>query len=156
MVKKINIVLLVLLLLMVIPMRAADVQYLTIFSQGTSVSFALSEKPVITYQYNQLVVATAKETIEIPVADITGSRFEEKPSAIRNLMSEDKPQVKGGLVHFLELIPGTLVMVFTIDGQSVANIKADVNGMAQVDLSELAKGTYLIRYGKQTIKIINK
>ncbi len=156
MVKRFNFVLLALLLLMVIPMRAVDVQYLTIVSQGNSVSFALSEKPVITYQYNQLVVATAKETIEIPVADITGTRFEESPSSIHNLMSEDKPQIKGCLICFSDLIHGTLVQVFTSDGHNIVKVKADYSGTAQVNLSEFPKGIYLIKAGKQTIKIINK
>lgn len=148
--------LMALLLLMATVIRASDVQYLTIMVQGKPVSFALSDKPVITYQNNQLVVTTAEETVEISVAEISGTGFSETSTAIRNLMSGGKPQVECGRVYFSDLTPGTLVQVFTADGRSVAEAKADANGTAQVSLSELPKGTYLLKAGKQTIKIMNK
>ena len=148
--------LMALLLLMATVIRASDVQYLTIMVQGKPVSFALSDKPVITYQNNQLVVTTAEETVEISVAEISGTGFSETSTAIRNLMSSGKPQVECGRVCFSDQTPGTPVQVFTADGRSVAEAKADANGTAQVSLSELPKGTYLLKAGKQTIKIMNK
>jgi len=148
--------LMALLLLTATVIRAGDVQYLTIMVQGKPVSFALSDKPVITYQNNQLVVTTAEETVEIPVADISGTGFAETSTAIRNLMSGGKPQVECGRVCFSDLTPGTPVQVFTADGRSVAEAKADADGSAQVSLSELPKGTYLLKAGKQTIKMMNK
>lgn len=122
--------LMALLLLTTTVIRAGDVQYLTIMVQGKPVSFALSDKPVITYQNNQLVVTTAEETVEIPVADISGTGFEETSTAIRNLMSGGKPQVGWGRVCFTNLTPGTPVQVFTTDGRSVAETKADADGTA--------------------------
>ena len=151
-----RLVLMALLLLTTTVIRAGDVQYLTIMVQGKPVSFALSDKPGITYQNNQLVVTTAEETIEIPVADISGTSFEETSTAIRNLMSGGKPQIQGGLVCFTDLTPGTPVQVFTADGRSVAEAKSDANGTVQVSLSELPKGTYLLKAGKRTIKMMNK
>ena len=124
--------------------------------QGKPVSFTLSDKPVISYLNNQLVVATSKETVEIPVGDISSIVFSGTSTAIHNLMSEDKPQVKGGLVYFSDLKPGTLIYVFTSDGKNIAKVKADYSGTVQVNLSEFPKGIYLIKAGKQTIKIINK
>ncbi len=136
--------------------NTSTVQYLTIVAWGKSIIFALLEKPMITYQNNQLVVATSKETVEIPVGDISSIVFSGTSTAIHNLMSEDKPQVKGGLVYFSDLKPGTLIYVFTSDGKNIAKVKADYSGTAQVNLSEFPKGIYLIKAGKQTIKIINK
>ena len=130
--------------------------YLTIVIQGKPVSFTLSDKPVISYLNNQLVVATSKETVEIPVGDISSIVFSGTSTAIHNLMSEGKPQVKGGLAYFSDLKPGTLVYVFTSDGKNIAKVKADYNGTAQVSLSDFPKGVYLLKAGKQTIKIINK
>ena len=148
--------LMALLLLTATVIRASDVQYLTIMVQGKPVSFALSDKPVITYQNNQLVVTTAEETVEISVAEISGTGFSETSTAIRNLMSGGKPQVECGRVCFSDLTPGTSVQVFTIDGRSVAEAKADADGTALVSLSEFPKGTYLLKTGRQTIKMINK
>ena len=133
-----------------------EVQYLTIEVRGKPIIFALLEKPMITYQNNQLVITTSKETVEIPVGDISSIVFSGTSTAIHNLMSEGKPQVKGGLAYFSDLKPGTLVYVFTSDGKNMAKVKADYSGTAQVNLSEFPKGIYLIKAGKQTIKIINK
>ena len=110
--------LMALLLLMATVIRASDVQYLTIMVQGKPVSFVLSDKPVITYQNNQLVVTTAEETVEISVAEISGTGFSETSTAIRNLMSGGKAQVECGRVCFSDLTPGTPVQVFTADGRS--------------------------------------
>ena len=137
-------------------METTDVQHLTIEVRGKPIIFALLEKPVITYQNNLLVVATSKETVEIPVGDISSIVFSGTSTAIHNLMSEGKPQVKGGLAYFSDLKPGTLVYVFTSDGKNIAKVKADYNGTAQVSLSDFPKGVYLLKAGKQTIKIINK
>ena len=75
--------LMALLLLTATVIRAGDVQYLTIMVQGKPVSFALSDKPVITYQNNQLVVTTAEETVEIPVADRRVRRKRQPCSLLR-------------------------------------------------------------------------
>ena len=148
--------LMTLLLLTTITMRAVDVQYLTIEVQGKPVSFALSDKPVISYQNNLLKLSSTKETIEISIADITSFRFEETSTSIRNVMSGYKPLVKGGVVFFSDLTPGTLVQVFSTDGRKVAETKVDTNGTAEVNISVLAKGTYIIKTEKYTIKYMNK
>lgn len=148
--------LMTLLLLTTITMRAVDVQYLTIEVQGKPVSFALSDKPIISYQNNLLKLSTTKETIEFSVTDITSFRFEETSTSVRNLMSGDEPLVKGGIVYFSDLTPGTLVQVFSTDGRKVAETKIDTNGTAEVNISVLAKGTYIIKTEKYTIKYMNK
>ena len=73
---------------------AANVQYLTIVVNGKAVSFSLAEHPVITYANNTLVVKTATEEVEIPVASISGYEFEEEPSAVRDLQL-GKPSIGG-------------------------------------------------------------
>ena len=148
--------LMTILLLTTITMRAVDVQYLTIEVQGKPVSFALSDKPIISYQNNLLKLSTTKETIEFSVTDITSFRFEETSTSVRNLMSGDKPLVKGGIVYFSDLTPGNLVQVFSTDGRKVAETKIDTNGTAEVNISVFTKDTYIIKTEKHTIKYMNK
>lgn len=134
---------------------AANVQYLTIVVNGKAVSFSLAEHPVITYANNTLVVKTATEEVEIPVASISGYEFEEEPSAVRDLQL-GKPSIGGGRVVFTQLQPGASVQVFTTDGRKVASATAGSNGTAMLDLSTQPKATYVVKSPESSFKVINK
>ena len=137
-------------------LRAASVQYINITVEGRQVSFSLAEHPVITYSHNTLVVKTAAEEVEIPVALVTGYTYSEEPSAIRDLKLAGNTTIGAGLVAFSALTPGSLVVAVNAGGQQVASVTASADGTAVVDLSRQPKGIYVLSAAGNTIKVINK
>jgi len=135
--------------------QADGVQYLTFTLKGKTVSFALSELPVITYTNDQLVVSTPKEVVSIPVNEIYEGRFTDNATGLYKIESAPA-NVSGGHVRFSDLQPKAIVSVYTIDGKRVMQQAAQRDGSADVDLHALGKGTYIIKSPTQTIKVMNK
>jgi hypothetical protein len=161
-----------LLALLVFPLVAsaavsgtARQQVLVIVSGSDSVAFALTDAPVITYEGNNLVVKSLGDSL---VADLAGVRyfFEERSiadnttTAINNVtlpgIGKEKPQMgfADGMVSGLRA--GDVVRVYRINGTLVKTVKADTQGHAALELSQLPNGVYIIKTPNNSIKIINR
>ena len=51
---------------------------------------------------------------------------------------------------------GDIVRVFHVNGTLVKTIKADAQGQATLELSQLPNGVYIIRTRNSSIKIMNR
>ena len=145
----------VLLMVVVMAVRANNVQYFTIFVNGTPVTFSLAEHPVLTYSNNQLVITTANEQISIPVECINTCRLTEDVPVGISMPKADAELVAGHFV-FRDLRASSIVTVYDEQGKAVAATRATEHGLASVSVAGLPKGLYIVRTESQTIKVINK
>ena len=51
---------------------------------------------------------------------------------------------------------GETVRVFTVDGKLVASQRINGEGTADIDLTTLGKGLYIVKSAKTSIKVMNK
>jgi len=107
---------------------------------GGVVNYAFSEKPVVTYVDNNLHVATDQESIDYPLSSLDKLTFDdEHATAIGELCVKEK---------------NAEICVYRLDGTLAKRVSGE--GEAKVCTSDLPAGTYIIKHGKVTTKLIKR
>jgi hypothetical protein len=154
--------------LMLLPaMSRADnatvtVQYLVVTqSDGSVTKFALANVPVVSFDGDSIVVTATEEVLKFDLIGVANYAFsEESVTTGINRATVDgsdvtKPSFKAGSAGFSGLKSGSTILVYTISGNPVTAVKADAEGNATVDLSQLSKGIYIIKTPGKSYKIVN-
>ncbi|MBQ8486574.1 MAG: hypothetical protein IJ533_02865 [Prevotella sp.] len=131
----------------------ASVEYLTLSVGGNPVVIVLSEHPVITYTDNSLHIQTAKETIDVPVSQLSGATFSETTDI--KAIEEYQIENKAGIISFQKLPRGSRVLVFAANGIAISSATADDYGQAVIHIADLPKGIFVVKSATQTLKITN-
>lgn len=106
---------------------------------GGTVSYAFSEKPVVTYSGDNLVLKTAKVEVEYPLSNLEKLTFEDgAPDAIDSV-TMDAPSEN--VTH-----------IFNMGGVLVKSVDASLS----LSTDDLKPGVYVVKNGKSTYKIIKK
>lgn len=113
---------------------------------GTVAEFLIADTPEITYQNNLLKVVGGGSEISVEAQDVSSFDFIGSDSSDVDGISVDGPNLSG-------LLPGTLVEVYTFEGQKVASFNADESGSVFVGMGDLAPGFYIVRTPGATFKI---
>lgn len=140
-------------------------QVLVIVTGSDSLVFALTNEPVITYSGNSLVVKSLNDSL---VADLGGTTYyiEERTiadnvtTAINNVtlpgVNTVKPKLAFGNGTVSGLRAGDVVRIYRVNGTLVKAVKADAQGHAALELSQLPNGIFIIKTPTNSIKIINR
>lgn len=133
-----------------------NVEFLNITAQGETLSIALSEHPVMTYQADELHFETAARSLSVRVADVTNYSFSSVPAAIHDLQLAGQARLAGGRLFFSGLKAADAVQLFASDGRLMLQVEADDGGNAEASLAELPRGVYIVRTPNHVYKINNK
>lgn len=123
-------------------------------TDGSEVKIALSDKLETTVSGDNLVFAdNGENVVSVPVTQLASWDFSTQvtTAAINTLSGENGCRVAGNVVTITGLSKGTVVGVVAMNGTTVMQVSAD--GECTLDLSELAKGVYVVTYNNQTVKI---
>lgn len=134
--------------------HAGGVEYLTLKVSGNPVVIVLAEHPVITYTDNTLHIQTAKETVDVPVSQISGVAFSETTGIMA--INNQQLQMQEGNICFQQLPQGSKVSVVAANGIEVFSATADDHGWAILNINRLPKGILVVKSATQTFKITNK
>lgn len=104
---------------------------------GGTISYAFSEKPVVTYVGNNLCVNTETRSVEFPLEDLLMTTFNVNENAIDILTSEGDSKN---------------ISVYSTDGKLVKKIP-NKDGRTTISIKDLSEGTYIIKSGNTTYKI---
>jgi len=123
---------------------------------GTQTVIALQDNPVITCHDGELKVKVAgQEKVSAMLGDVGKYYFSDTPLGIFE-MAEEKPRIEMGHLYVNHGKAGDPVRVYTTDGRMVGNYRIADNGSADIDLSTLGKGLYIVKSAKASIKILNQ
>ena len=156
-------------LLLALPSLAIEkANALVVWSKdGTKTTYVLlNEKPHMTVSNyagipSLLVYRSLKaEIVAIPLADIQRFTYEkvDDPDAIRQTPGYEAP-VKynaDGTVLLSNVKAGETVSIYTLNGKLVQQLTPQKSGSYNVSLSSLTPGTYLVKAGSLTTKIIKQ
>ena len=143
-----------LLLITVIAVRAANITNLVIkHTAGNETIFSLDSNPVITFDGDYMDVTNDFTRFSIPFADIDHYYVSNTTDA-KDLLS--KPQLSNGQVTIKDLPRGTKAYVCSLDGKVIKTFDADSMGTVVFNLRDLTKGTYIISAANTRIKVANK
>lgn len=124
---------------------------------GVKVYYDLVDAPVTTFQGDQLIITTNKETITYQRSDVlryTYDRLEQTGIALQPGDRAIEMNREGNSVVFRGLKAGAIISVYGTNGTTVAEYVADGNGPLTVSVKEQPSGVYIIRTGAETIKLI--
>jgi hypothetical protein len=155
--KKLKFLFTMLVLLVTTSASAEGMKYVVFdLRDGTQTVIALQDKPIITCQSGELKVTVAgEEKVSASLGDVAKYYFSDTPSGIFE-MTEEKPRIEMGHLYVTRAKAGESVRVYTSDGRMVGSYRISADGNADIDLTTLGKGLYIVKTAKASIKILNK
>ena len=122
-----------------------SVQLIVHAKLGAKVSYALSEKPIVKYKGDVLVLTTESTTVEYPLSDLQMFTFSETEDAVESVT--------------MKLPKGDdTVRIYNVSGILVRTIQPSLfeSADAKFSMRDLPSGTYIIKQGNQIYKITKK
>ena len=147
-----------LVMLMATSAKADNVKYLVLNSGGEETVIALADEPVMTIEESILKVTVAgEEKLSADLSQGLSYKFlAEDPTAIQEVLNKETSRLELGHVYIAHAKAGETVRVFTVDGKLVASQRINGEGTADIDLTTLGKGLYIVKSAKTSIKVMNK
>ena len=152
--KKLKFYLMLLVMLMATSAKADNVKYLVLNSGGEETVIALADEPVMTIEESILKVTVAgEEKLSADLSQGLSYKFlAEDPTAIQEVLNKETSRLELGHVYIAHAKAGETVRVFTVDGKLVASQRINGEGTADIDLTTLGKGLYIVKSAKTSIK----
>ena len=156
--KKLKFYLMLLVMLMATSAKADNVKYLVLNSGGEETVIALADEPVMNIEESILKVTVAgEEKLSADLSQGLSYKFlAEDPTAIQEVLNKETSRLELGHVYIAHAKAGETVRVFTVDGKLVASQRINGEGTADIDLTTLGKGLYIVKSAKTSIKVMNK
>jgi hypothetical protein len=122
-----------------------------------TISITLEEKPIITFEGENLIVTTKNNRGSFPLEFVDYYEIAESTTSIEQPQSHpQKTVIANGHVVISQLADGSKVRVYTIDGKQVGNYTAGNTGQVDIDLKALPKGIFVISSPGISFKITNR
>ncbi len=116
---------------------------------GKVAMFKFSEKPVVTYAGNELVLTTTETTVQYPIYMLQKLAFD---ISVDELTAVEAVQKSEGQFHFQDGAlcisggkPGSTVFIYNLRGVKAAQCRLDSDGKASILLQGLRKDVYIVK-----------
>ena len=122
----------------------ADTALIVHQKSGGVVQYAFSEKPVVTYNEGYLVISASEASVSYPLSDMQKFTFGEA--------EEDQITRITAPVN----VAPQPTYIYSIDGKLMRTLKPSDDGTTSASLEGLPAGTYVVKNGKTTYKVLKK
>lgn len=122
----------------------ADTSLIVHQKSGSTVEFAFSEKPVVTYSDGYLVITAQDRTVQFPMSIMQKFTFGE--------VEEDQITRITAPVN----VAPQPTYIYGIDGKLMRTLKPSDDGSTPANLDGLPAGTYVIKNGSTSYKVLKK
>ncbi len=136
---------------------SADNFLIVRFQDGTATSFNLTHRPNVTFDGGRMVIASEDMETSYDAARVKRFTFGDDTNEIAPVLTENEVRLTytspeaatlSGLKH------GERVSLFSTDGIMLMTLSADESGVAELNLSSLSKGVFIISVSNgQSFKI---
>ncbi len=126
---------------------------------GEKVSYLLSDRPVVSYSGDDLLLTTTEVSVAYPLGDLHKFTFDESSTtgigdAIEDVSSS--MEYRDNTLFFTSLNSGSMVWIYSTSGHLMDSGKADANGALTFSVSTYEKGMYILKTETLTYKIIKQ
>jgi len=123
---------------------------------GQKALFAFADQPEVTYTATDLVLTTTRTSVQYPIAQLKKLQFEtvDWPEGIDEVEPDKRFSFRDGTIVIEGGQPNSLVMIYTLSGNVVAQYRLDSNGDARIPTQNLRGNTYIFANGSITFKFI--
>ena len=111
---------------------------------GGTVMYAFSEKPVVTYSEGYLNISVEGAQVSYPLSDMKKFTFDE--------VEEDQITL---ITAPVDVAPQP-TYIYSIDGKLMRTLKPSEDGTTSASVEGLPNGTYIIKNGKTTYKVLKR
>ena len=141
--------------------QAAPQRTVSIYQKdGQVVAFAFSERPVVSYNGNDLVLTTAKTTVQFPIYLLKKLQFDEdwvnSDENVATTIEQKEPDVLVGFHDGMLTIsggePNTQVTLYSVKGMMVGQWRLDDAGCATISMQGMGKDVYIVKTNRLTFK----
>ncbi|MDO4320616.1 MAG: hypothetical protein Q4C34_08575 [Bacteroidales bacterium] len=117
-----------------------------LMTNGETAWYVLNERPQISFSSDKMIITTDDASADVARADVVSMNFEEYTPALLSEIgvSDSFIRFTGNSVE----APGMQVQLYSVNGYLTAS------GYESVSTTDLDKGLYIARAGKQSLKII--
>ena len=120
---------------------------------GKVANFAFSEKPIVTYADNQLVITTTKTSVQYPLYLLQKIDFAlSETTAVEQVKPDAKFRFTDGTLYISGGTPGSQVYIYNMSGMTEGQYRIDDAGNAVISLQSLSKGLYIVKTSRFTFK----
>lgn len=126
--------------------KAEDKALCIEFNDGKTALYSLANKPAVTFEGNDFTIKTSDAETSYPRADVKNFTFVKDESGVKDLTDATKYSYSDNVFS----CEGHAIDVYDMSGVRVAN------GMDSVSLNGLCDGVYIVRAGKQSIKVVKQ
>lgn len=127
-------------------MLAAPTALSVNLKDGTKATYALSDKPKVTFSGSDMLITAASASTTYALADVATFTFSETSGIDEVIAGSDIVYRYDGNTFECE---GQDIRVFNLSGAQL------LEGRDSVSLESLAKGVYVVLAGKQAIKVVH-
>ena len=124
----------------------------------STVLFALAEKSVTTFSNNMLVIKTSTASVEYPLAEVQRYTYEGVETGIESIDSDNGVLVKQekNKLSLANLKAGAEVRLYNSSGSLLQIVKSNGTEPVVISLSSRPQGVYIVKSGKETIKLMKR
>ena len=124
---------------------------------GQVATFAFTEKPVVTYSGNDLVLTTTKTSVQYPIYMLKKIDFDVSFDDLTGIESVEKKadaqfRFQDGMISVVGGESGSQVFLYSMSGTKVGQYRLDGSGHIDIPVQHLSKGIYIIRTKHFTFK----
>lgn len=120
-------------------------------NDGKTYSYVLASKPQLTFNETDMIIATTDASASFVRTDIKNFHFEEVADAIKDVKADSQ---RMSYLHGVVTVDGAEnVILYDISGKQIMSKRAAGNGSVTIDLNNQPQGTYIVRSGKQSLKV---
>ena len=121
---------------------------------GKVAQFAFSEKPVITYADNNLVLTTTLTTVQYPLYLLQKIDFGSVDlTDVKEVKVDTQFSFQGGVLVVSGGEPNSFVSVFNLKGVMIGQYRLDDVGCASIPMQDLKKDVYIVKTTRFSFKI---
>lgn len=127
-------------------------------SDGTVAKFAFTEKPVVTYSANELVMTTTKTSVRYPINRLQKVVFDvdENVNSVEDVKSLPSGDVKFSFRDGSLVVSGgnagAIVNLYQFNGVFAGQFRLDGDGSVAIPTSNLSRGVYIVNTQKMSFK----
>ena len=126
---------------------------------GSKVAFALTEKPIVTFSENSLMINSTTVSVNYDLEDMAKFTYEDSESqGIKNIENDKESSFKfdGEMLLFPSLKAGSKVAIHNLGGVLVFARTIEAAGDYSFPISHLDKGVYVVSVDGLTYKIVKR
>lgn len=122
-------------------------------NDGETYSYVLANKPQLTFNATEMLISSDDASASFTRTDIKNFRFEEVANAIKDVKADGQ---RMSYLHGVVTVDGTdKVILYDISGRQILSKRAADGESVTIDLNNQPSGTYIVRSGKQSLKVKN-